>query len=111
MINIKTTFKNKDAVLKSFGFGEGSPIQLLLDSMVIKKCEPYIPKKTGALIKSAVPLFGSVMWSMVYAKKQYYTHKGNGLRGPFWVERMWNDANGEILDGIRGAMDDNRRRN
>ena len=31
-----------------------------------------ILSKTGALIKSAVPLFGSVMWSMVYAKKQYY---------------------------------------
>lgn len=111
MIKIKTTFANKDSVLSSLGFGKESPVQLLFDSMVIKKCEPYIPKKTGALIKSAVPLFGSVMWGMIYAKKQYYTHKGNGLRGPYWVERMWTDSKGEILGGMRGKINDNRKRN
>ena len=107
MIIKKTTLIPKSMLFSSFGF---SALQISLDNLIIKKCQPYIPKKTGRLIKSAIPLNGCVMWTAPYAKKQYYTHKGKGMRGPFWVERMWADTKKEIMDNLKGVINDIRKR-
>ena len=107
MIIKKTSLIPKNILFSSFGFGI---LQMTFDNLIIKKCEPYIPKKTGNLIRSAVPFNGYVIWSAPYAKKQYYTHKGKGLRGPFWVERMWADTKKEIMNNLKGVINDSRKR-
>lgn len=73
-----------------------SEAQQWLDNEVLKDCEPYIPMRTGMLIKSgilgSVPGQGFVAWIAPYARYQYYMKREPGsihgaLRGPQWFTR------------------------
>lgn len=88
----------------------GGEVQLFLDTEIIKQCDPYVPKNKGILMKSPLQASeignGKIIYDTPYAKKMYYAPKywkfQNGpLRGPNWMERMWNDRGKEI---IRGAQ-------
>lgn len=79
-----------------------SRAQKFLDSEILRGCEPYIPLRTGTLIKSGIlgtdVGSGLVQWIAPYAKAQYYNPREPGretgpLRGGFWFER-WKAANG-----------------
>jgi hypothetical protein len=86
-------------------------VQVYVDNKVLRKCDPYVPMDTGTLKKSGilgtVVGSGEVVYNAPYARKQYYTNKGNGnhnksgLRGSYWFERMKNDHKRDILDGAR----------
>ncbi len=60
--------------------------QKQLDEEVLKSCEPFVPKRTGALANSGHqatrPGSGKVVWSARYACYQYYgfsySHAGSG---------------------------------
>lgn len=83
--------------------------QVFVDSEVLRRSEPYIPLRTGTLIRSGIigTVLGSglVKWLVPYASKNYYSPRPPGtstgpLRGPFWFERM------KAVDGddiVRGA--------
>lgn len=66
-----------------------------LDEDVLASCEPYVPRKTGALAASAAratrPGSGQVVWRTRYAGYQYwgrsYTHPGNPLASAQWFEK------------------------
>ena len=71
--------------------------QKFVDKEVLRRCEPFIPLRTGSLIKSGeLGTFvgsGVVSWIVPYAAAQYYmTNRRKtllgGLRGSFWFERM-----------------------
>lgn len=93
------------AILKRRGLETRGAVQRYIDSEVIRYCDPYVPFLTGALKNSArlhtVIGSGLVVYATPYARRQYYTNKGNGKRGRLWFERMKNDHKGAIL---RGAM-------
>ena len=97
-----------DKALK--GFEPGGEVQLFLDTEIIKQCEPYVPMDEGILKKS--PLYasemghGKIIYDTPYAKKMYYApddwnFQNGPLRGPNWMERMWEARGKEI---IRGAQ-------
>lgn len=76
--------------------------QKFLDSEVLRGCEPYIPLRTGTLIKTGILGTdigsGTVEWLAPYAKAQYYSARPPGretgqLRGPSWFER-WKQSHG-----------------
>lgn len=69
----------------------------------------YVPLKTGRLKDMMIEIkVSKVIYNAPYAKKQYYTNKGNGkqgnsiggLRGKFWDKRMWNDNSDKIVKSI-----------
>ena len=72
--------------------------QKIVDSEVLRRCDPLIPMDTGMLKKSGIlgTTIGSGIVSYItpYARRQYYENQGNGnhnksgLRGAYWFERM-----------------------
>lgn len=73
-----------------------SRAQTFVDSEILRLSEPYIPLRTGMLIKSGIlgtdVGSGTVQWIAPYAKAQYYSKRRPGsetgpLRGPFWFAR------------------------
>lgn len=91
--------------------------QKFIDREVLRRIEPYIPFRTGMMIKSGklgtVIGSGIVEYIAPYAKDQYYNNKGKGidglnasngakgLRGPFFFERMKADHGDEIKKGAK----------
>ena len=91
--------------------------QKYIDSEVLRLSEPYIPKRSGDMIKSGTSgtVIGSgvVEYTAPYAKEQYYTNAGRGvdglnaangnkgMRGKEWLERMKADCGHEILKGLK----------
>ncbi len=91
--------------------------QKFIDSEVLRRTEPYIPFRTGMMIKSGK--LGTVIGSGVveyiapYARLQNYTNAGKGtdglhashgakgLRGAFPFERMKADHLDEIQKGAK----------
>ena len=93
------------AVSKSY-----SQAQKFVDSEVLRLSSPYIPLRTGMLMKSGQLGTdigsGLVQWIAPYAAAQYYRpgKAGSitgGLRGPMWFERMKADHGKEIIAGAR----------
>ncbi len=72
--------------------------QKIIDSEVLRRCDPLVPLDTGALkrsgINSTVIGSGVVSYDTPYAKRQYYENQGkgnhnkSGLRRKLWFERM-----------------------
>ena len=79
--------------------------QKIIDSEVLRLCEPMVPLKTGALIRSGklttVIGTGEVHYSTPYARRQYYaTAKSrpyDANRGAYWFERMKTAHKSAIL--------------
>jgi hypothetical protein len=83
--------------------------QKFVDSEVLRRCEPYIPLKTGMLVKSGILGTdigsGTVKWIAPYARHQYYLKRKKKsetgpLRGSFWFQRM-KEVYGRII--LKGA--------
>ena len=72
--------------------------QKVVDSEVLRRCDPLIPLDTGMLKKSGInsTVIGSgiVSYDTPYARRQYYenqgkgNHNASGLRNKLWFERM-----------------------
>ena len=64
-----------EAVLKRRGLESGGRLQKLLESEVIRQCQPYVPFDEGILAGSGRPWprpgGGAVMWPGPYAHYQY----------------------------------------
>ena len=109
-MRVRTTFEMKsiEEILLERGLNEGGPVQQYIDSEVLRLCDPYVPRDTGALIKSGIMNTsigsGEVVWSTPYARRWYYTpanFQGAPKRGNYWFERMKNE--GGRLAILRGA--------
>ena len=68
----------------------------LLAEQVARLCDPYVPLDNSPLKNSARVVGSSVMYSTPYARRQYYEHKGDGLRGAHWERRMMRDKGAEL---------------
>lgn len=101
---------------------EFAKAQKIIDSEVLRRCDPYVPMQTGSLKRSGISgtVIGSgvVEYTAPYAKKQYYLNKGTGrqgaakknnhnkhcLRGAYWFERMKADHKKDILNKAKGVV-------
>lgn len=101
MAKISITVKAPKEIIEGRGLGTDGEVQKLIDSEVLKRCEPYVPKRSGALIRSGARATkigsGTVTYDESYAAYQYYGVSANGkalkyngapMRGSFWFERM-----------------------
>lgn len=88
------------------GLQVGGRVQKFIDSEVIRLSDPYTPMYTGYLKNNAPRLgtrigSGKVVYKAPYAKRQYYTNRGRGMRGAKWFERMKIDHLDDILRGAQ----------
>lgn len=83
--------------------------QEYVDSEVLRRSAPYMPIRTGTLIKSGqlgtVIGSGEVSYMAPYADQQYYNTAASraydAQRGAYWFERMKADQKDEILRGAK----------
>lgn len=86
-----------------------SGAQKFLDSEVLRTTSPYVPLRTGTLMKSGqlgtVPGAGEVVWNAPYAAHQYYntseSRPYDAQRGGMWFERSKADHKDEWLRGTK----------
>ena len=87
---------DKDNFAKKFA----TKFEPLLAHEVKRLCDPYVPLDTSTLKNSARTVGGSVWYSTPYARRQYYEHKGDGLRGAHWEQRMLRTKRAELTAAI-----------
>lgn len=81
--------------------------QRFVDSEVLRRCSPRVPKRTGVLERSGtlgtVIGSGEVNYNAPYARFQYYStaesRSYDPLRGGRWFERMKVAEKEQILEG------------
>ena len=110
-MNVTTivTMKSISQILRERGLNERGEAQKFVDSEVLRRCEPYVPRDLGNLITSGIrsTVLGSgiVSYSTPYARKWYYTpanFQGAPMRGNFWFERMKKEGGKDaILQGLK----------
>lgn len=94
------------SVLAKRGLEERGRVQRFVDSEVLRRASPFVPLRTGTLMRSG-PLStsvgsGVVTYNAPYASAQYYKHRKVGsatgaLRGPMWFERMKSSQGKAII--------------
>lgn len=74
---------------------------------LLKKCDPYVPFRTGMLrdsgIAHSVPKQGRLVWKTPYAENQWEYGKSRGLRGRLWAKRAWLDNRKYILSNAKSV--------
>lgn len=96
-------------IIDSHGLGKSGEIQRYIDSEVLRRCEPYVPRDTGELIRSGVRNTevgsGKVVYNTPYARRWYYEpakFQGAPKRGNYWFDRMCNEGGREAI--LRGCV-------
>lgn len=89
-MKIKYTLKDFDGnkIIDKYGIQKGGNTQLWFSNNCFRRMQKYVPFDTGALSTTVTVRPGSVTYEQPYAKKQYQTNKGKGIRGKQWNERM-----------------------
>ncbi|EEU03783.1 hypothetical protein GCWU000322_00083 [Eubacterium saphenum ATCC 49989] len=77
----------------------------LLAHEVKRLCDPYVPFDRGDLKGSARTVGSSVWYSTPYARRQYYEHKGDGLRGARWEQLMLRSKGAELTAAIQKLVE------
>ena len=74
--------------------------ELFLSSEIKRVSDPYVPFDTGHLKNSAIPEVGKLTYLGPYARRQWYEHKGDGMRGRQWCERAMIDRGDEVTKTV-----------
>ena len=81
--------------------------QVLFTKECAKEMNDFVPLYTGRLKDMSVTIgVDYVKYSTPYARKQYYTNSGkgiknhSGLRGKLWDKKMWNNKGPTIVKNI-----------
>lgn len=122
MAAVSFSIKPTQAIIAARGLDKNGTVQRYIDNEILTRCEPYVPRNTGALIASGWQNThlgsGEVVYDTPYAAKMYYgksdtgreyEYRGAPMRGAYWFERM-KAANlygilsgAAALAGARGA--------
>ncbi len=97
MARIRLQIDSTDRILLKRSLNKNGEGQRLFAHEVRRLSDPYVPKRTGILKNTAIETKTSIIYNTPYARRQYYEHKGDGLRGSHWTERMWADRGKEIV--------------
>ena len=96
--------KPSSEILRERGIENNGRVQKVIDSEVLRLCEPYVPLRDEPLIKSGTihPKIGSgvVIYSTPYARRHYYRaarFRGAPKRGNYWFERMKKEGGKEKI--------------
>lgn len=98
--NIKMQIDSADQILLKRHLNKNGKGQQYFTHEVRRLSDPYVPFRAGILKNTATEAVASITYDQPYARRQYYEHKGNGLRGASWDKRMWADRGPEIVKSV-----------
>lgn len=88
-------------VISKHGLDPNGRAQKFLTHQARVLMDPYVPFRSGTLKNSAVERPTSVNYVTPYARRQYYEHKGSGIRGPYWDKRMYAARGPELIKSVQ----------
>lgn len=97
---VKINLNSVETIKTKRNLTKGGAAHLFFSSEVARLSDPYVPMDTGTLKNTKQVEPGKITYPQPYAKRQWYEHKGKGLRGPQWCLRMWADRGKEIIQAI-----------
>lgn len=98
--NVSIHMDSTDKILLKRSLGKNGKGQRFFTHEVRRMSDPYVPRRSGVLKNTAREAEKTVTYNTPYARRQYYEHKGNGLRGKMWDKRMWADRGKEIVRSV-----------
>lgn len=98
--SVRVNIDPADKIMLKRHLNKNGQGQRFFTHKVRRLADPYVPFRTGVLKNTAVEQVSSITYNTPYARRWYYTHKGNGLRGPNWDKRMWADRGPEIVNAV-----------
>lgn len=103
-MSVKIKLDSTNKILAKRKLQKGGEGQIFFTKQCAKWMNNYVPFKTGRLKDISVTIgIDYVKYSTPYARKQYYTNSGggiknrSGLRGRLWDKRMWPNKKGTII--------------
>lgn len=99
-----------NAAMKRLNMEDRGKVQQVIDSEVLRLCDPLVPFDTGALKDSGNTYTeigsGEVVYRTPYARKQYYILMNHdGKRTAYWFEHMKQEGGVDaILRKAKGAI-------
>ena len=111
MFTVKINF-NPSQVIRARGLNKNGSAQQYFTNEVWKHSDKYVPYERGALKSNVDINSDNLVYRMKYARRQYFTNKGNGidginrggLRGPRWADRCWAIEGNEILKDVASKI-------
>lgn len=104
---VKIRLDPTNKILAKRKLQKGGEAEIFFTKQCAKWCNNYVPFKTGRLKDMSVTMgVDYIKYDTPYARKQYYTNSGggiknrSGLRGKLWDRRMWNDKHGTIIKSV-----------
>ena len=110
--SIRTRLEWKPSLGQEYD-GKIERAQVYLDSEVLRRSTPYMPIRTGTMIKSGAlsttPGTGEVIWKTPYVRFQYYgtaiSRPYDSQRGGKWFERMKADQRDDLVAKVKRKVD------
>lgn len=85
---IKVQIDKTSKIKKRLGIEKNGKAQLFLATEATKRMDKYVPYDTGLLKDSHDIEPDKITYFQPYARKQFYTNKGKGIRGKRWDLKM-----------------------
>ena len=85
-MKIEYTLKDFDKrkIINKYGMQDKGSASLFLANTCFRRMSKYVPKDTGALMSTATIQPNLITYEVPYARRQFYTNKGKGIRGKRW---------------------------
>lgn len=111
---------NSEAVLDKLGFGPNNEAQYIVDSEVMKQCDPYVPFDAAGVypapgrLRDSVQFntelgSGEIKYRTPYARYLYYHPEFNyqeaPMRGAYWADRaMQNGGKEKVVKALKNFI-------
>ena len=100
MARVKLELDSTDKILLKRHLNKNGEGQQYFTKRVAAYSSNFVPRDTGRLSTDVTIRPTSVTWNQPYAKKQYYTNRGKGVRGSYWDKRMWASKGKTIVNEV-----------
>lgn len=108
---VEIELEQADKIIRDLGLDTDA--QYFFTDECAKRSDKYVPFDTGLLRDTKFITTDYYEYIQPYATRQYYENEGNGkegtsrggLRGKYWVERMWSAEEDEIIRAVQDYLD------
>lgn len=91
---------DKNKIIDKYGMQKNGKASIFLANTLFRRMAKYVPKDTGALMTTATIQPNKITYEQPYARKQFYTNKGKGIRGKRWDLKVESNEKGQIAKEV-----------
>lgn len=95
---------DKGKIIDKYGMQKDGKASLFLANTCFRRMAKYVPKDTGALLSTATIRPNKITYEQPYARKQFYTNKGKGIRGKRWDLKIKTNEKGQIAKEVENYV-------